>query len=111
MDEDGQLHFIELNARIQVEHPVTEAVTGIDLVRSQLLLAAGEPLRSVVPDAVEVRGHAIECRINAEDPETFLPSAGKIERFTARAAPGFGWIAPLMPAGPSSRITTRSWPR
>jgi acetyl-CoA carboxylase biotin carboxylase subunit len=88
MDEDGQLHFIELNARIQVEHPVTEAVTGIDLVRSQLLLAAGEPLRSVVPDAVEVRGHAIECRINAEDPETFLPSAGKIERFTAPGGPG-----------------------
>ena len=88
MDAEGQLYFIELNARIQVEHPVTEAVTGIDLVRSQLQLAAGEPLRSVVPEAVEVRGHAIECRVNAEDPETFLPSAGTIERFAAPGGPG-----------------------
>ncbi len=88
MDDERKLYFIELNARIQVEHPVTEAVTGIDLVRSQLLLAAGEPLGSVVPDAVEIRGHAIECRVNAEDPETFLPSAGKIERFAAPGGPG-----------------------
>lgn len=88
MDDTGQLYFIELNARIQVEHPVTEAVTGVDLVRSQLLLAAGEPLRSVVPQGVEIRGHAIECRVNAEDPETFLPSAGKIERFAAPGGPG-----------------------
>ena len=88
MDAEGQLFFIELNARIQVEHPVTEAVTGIDLVRSQLQLAAGDPLSSVVPEAVEVRGHAIECRVNAEDPETFLPSAGRIERFAAPGGPG-----------------------
>ena len=83
MDEDGELHFIELNARIQVEHPVTEAVTGVDLVKSQLLLAAGEPLDSVVSQPVQVRGHAIECRVNAEDPETFMPSAGKIRDFSA----------------------------
>lgn len=85
MDEAGDLHFIELNARIQVEHPVTEEVTGIDLVRSQIRLAAGEPLDAVIPQPVNVSGHAIECRVNAEDPETFLPSAGKIEQF---AAPG-----------------------
>jgi acetyl-CoA carboxylase biotin carboxylase subunit len=83
MDEDGELHFIELNARIQVEHPVTEAVTGVDLVKSQLLLAAGEALDSVVSQPVQVRGHAIECRVNAEDPETFMPSAGKITDFSA----------------------------
>ena len=83
MDEDGELHFIELNARIQVEHPVTEAVTGVDLVKSQLLLAAGEPLDAVVSQPVQVRGHAIECRVNAEDPETFMPSAGKIRDFSA----------------------------
>ena len=83
MDEDGELHFIELNARIQVEHPVTEAVTGVDLVKSQLLLAAGEPLDAVVSQPVQVRGHAIECRVNAEDPETFMPSAGKIKDFSA----------------------------
>ncbi len=85
MDEDGELHFIELNARLQVEHPITEAVTGVDIVKSQLLLAAGEPLTSVLTEPVELRGHAVECRINAEDPETFLPSAGKITRF---APPG-----------------------
>ncbi len=81
MDEDGELYFIELNARIQVEHPITEAVTGVDLVKSQLLLAAGQPLSVVVPDPIEITGHAIECRINAEDPETFTPSAGLITKY------------------------------
>lgn len=85
MDEDGGLYFIELNARIQVEHPVTEAVTGVDLVTSQLRLAAGEPLADVAPGPFAVSGHAIECRINAEDPETFRPSAGRIETY---APPG-----------------------
>ena len=85
MDEAGQLHFIELNARIQVEHPVTEAVSGVDLVRSQIRLAAGEPLSEVLPGPPEVCGHAIECRVNAEDPVTFRPSAGRIGRY---AAPG-----------------------
>ena len=88
MDEDGNLHFIELNARIQVEHPVTEAVAGVDLVKSQLLLASGETLSSVVPKPVYMRGHAIECRVNAEDPETFLPSAGKIAKFVPPGGPG-----------------------
>ena len=83
MDEAGQLHFIELNARIQVEHPVTEAVSGVDLVRSQIRLAAGEPLSEVLPGPPELNGHAIECRVNAEDPVTFRPSAGRIGRYSA----------------------------
>ncbi|MEO1045579.1 MAG: acetyl-CoA carboxylase biotin carboxylase subunit [Pseudomonadota bacterium] len=75
--EDGQFYFIEMNTRLQVEHPVTEAITGIDLVREQILIAAGEPL-SFTQDEVELHGHAIECRINAEDPRTFAPSPGKV---------------------------------
>src|SRR5437868_4382433 len=81
MDEQSNLHFIEMNTRIQVEHPVTEMVTGIDLVKSQILIAVGERLESVLQRDVEHRGHAIECRINAEHPETFTPSAGKIIAF------------------------------
>ncbi|HWZ42378.1 MAG TPA: acetyl-CoA carboxylase biotin carboxylase subunit [Candidatus Saccharimonadales bacterium] len=83
MDEDGSLHFIEMNTRIQVEHPVTEMVTGIDLVKSQILLAAGATLSETVRkiDRQGQRGHAIECRINAEHPEKFTPSAGKISTF------------------------------
>ena len=88
MDEDGELHFIELNARIQVEHPVTEAVSGVDLVKSQLLLADGASLGAVVPGPVEIRGCAIECRVNAEDPETFRPSAGRIDRYAPPGGPG-----------------------
>jgi acetyl-CoA carboxylase biotin carboxylase subunit len=80
MDEDGSLHFIEMNTRIQVEHPVTEMVTGIDLVKSQILLANGARVKEIVPK-VERRGHSIECRINAEHPEKFTPSAGKIKTF------------------------------
>ncbi|PYP90606.1 MAG: acetyl-CoA carboxylase biotin carboxylase subunit [Candidatus Angelobacter sp. Gp1-AA117] len=80
MDEDGSLHFIEMNTRIQVEHPVTEMVTGIDLVKSQILLADGARLHDVIPK-VERKGHSIECRINAEHPEKFTPSAGKIKTF------------------------------
>ncbi len=85
MDEDGSLHFIEMNTRIQVEHPVTEFITGVDLVKAQLRIAAGEKLSSIIPDPVIMRGHAIECRINAEHPEKFTPSAGKI---TAYNLPG-----------------------
>lgn len=78
MDEKGNLYFIEVNARIQVEHPVTELVTGIDLVKSQILIAAGLPLSQIIPDGVTIRGHAIECRVNAEHPEKFTPSPGRI---------------------------------
>jgi acetyl-CoA carboxylase biotin carboxylase subunit len=78
MDERGHLYFIEVNARIQVEHPITEWVTGVDLVRSQIMIAAGYKLREVLNGPIEVHGHAIECRINAEHPETFVPSPGRI---------------------------------
>lgn len=78
MDESGKLHFIEVNARIQVEHPVTEFVTGIDLVKSQIRIAAGASLKDLLPRPIVQRGHSIECRINAENPETFAPSPGRI---------------------------------
>jgi len=85
--EDGRFYFIEMNTRIQVEHPVTEFVTGVDLVREQLLIASGEKLKLKQSDIV-IRGHAIECRINAEDSETFLPSPGLIKHFHAPGGPG-----------------------
>jgi acetyl-CoA carboxylase biotin carboxylase subunit len=83
----GQFYFIEMNTRIQVEHPVTERITGVDLVREQILVAAGEPL-SIRQEDIQIRGHAIECRINAEDSETFMPSPGLIEGFHAPGGPG-----------------------
>lgn len=76
--ECGQIYFIEVNARVQVEHPVTEWITGIDIVKSQIRIAAGERLPDIVPLPVEIRGHAMECRINAEHPETFAPSPGRV---------------------------------
>ena len=82
--EDGQFFFIEMNTRLQVEHPVTEMVTGIDIVKEQLLIAGGEKL-SITQQDVKIVGHAFECRINAEDSSTFMPSPGKI---TAYHAPG-----------------------
>ncbi len=85
--ENGQFYFIEMNTRLQVEHPVTELVTGIDIVKEQLLIASGEPLRHRQKD-VAIRGHAIECRINAEDAKTFTPSPGKITRYHAPGGPG-----------------------
>jgi acetyl-CoA carboxylase biotin carboxylase subunit len=85
--EDGRFYFIEMNTRIQVEHPVTELVTGVDLVREQLLIASGQKL-SIKQEDIVIRGHAIECRINAEDPETFLPSPGLIRHFHAPGGPG-----------------------
>ena len=83
----GEFYFIEMNTRIQVEHPVTERITGVDLVREQILVAAGEPL-SIRQEDVQIRGHAIECRINAEDSETFMPSPGTIQGFHAPGGPG-----------------------
>jgi len=83
----GQFYFIEMNTRIQVEHPVTERITGVDLVREQILVAAGEPL-SFRQEDIQIRGHAIECRINAEDSETFMPSPGLIQGFHAPGGPG-----------------------
>jgi acetyl-CoA carboxylase biotin carboxylase subunit len=88
MDEDGQLYFIEMNTRIQVEHPVTEAITGVDLVKAQLLIASGERLDAILPQKIEIRGHAIECRINAEHPEKFTPSAGRITAFNVPGGNG-----------------------
>ena len=81
MDEHGELYFLEMDTRIQMEHPVTEMVTGIDLVKSQVLLAAGAPVPEISAGELCLRGHAIECRINAEDPITFAPSSGRITSF------------------------------
>jgi acetyl-CoA carboxylase biotin carboxylase subunit len=90
--QDGQFYFIEMNTRVQVEHPVTEMVTGFDIVKEQLKIAAGEIL-SIRQEDVKLRGHAIECRLNAEDPKTFMPSPGLIEQFH-------------MPGGPGIRVET-----
>ncbi|WP_220719170.1 acetyl-CoA carboxylase biotin carboxylase subunit [Agarivorans litoreus] len=88
--ENGEFYFIEMNTRIQVEHPVTEMVTGIDLIKEQLRIAAGQPL-SFSQEQVKLTGHAIECRINAEDPETFIPSPGRINRFHPPGGMGIRW--------------------
>jgi acetyl-CoA carboxylase biotin carboxylase subunit len=93
--ENGEFFFIEMNTRLQVEHTVTEMITGMDLVQQQILVAAGEKLTIRQKD-VQLNGHAIECRINAEDPYTFVPSPGKIDRFH-------------MPGGPGVRIDTHAY--
>ncbi|AXE61311.1 acetyl-CoA carboxylase biotin carboxylase subunit [Candidatus Thioglobus sp. NP1] len=85
--DKNKFYFIEMNTRVQVEHPVTEMITGVDIVREQILIAGGEKL-SLTQEQVEIKGHAIECRINAEDPETFMPSPGKITQY--HAAGGLG---------------------
>ncbi len=88
MDATRQLYFIELNTRIQVEHPITEAITGVDLVKAQLRIASGDRLDEVLPSKLEIRGHAIECRINAEHPRKFTPSAGQITAFNVPGGNG-----------------------
>ena len=87
LDVTGEFYFIEMNTRIQVEHPVTEMVTGIDLIKEQIRVSAGEPM-SFGQDDLKIQGHAIECRINAEDSDTFAPSPGKIRTFHVPGGPG-----------------------
>ncbi len=88
MDADHQLHFIEMNTRIQVEHPITEAITGVDMVKAQLRIASGDKLSDILPAKLELRGHAIECRIHAEHPHKFPPSAGQITAFNVPGGNG-----------------------
>lgn len=85
--QDGEFYFIEMNTRVQVEHPVTEMITGVDIVREQLRIASGERL-SFNQDDIQIDGHAVECRINAEDPKTFMPSPGMVELWHAPGGPG-----------------------
>jgi acetyl-CoA carboxylase biotin carboxylase subunit len=101
MDGNSNFYFMEINTRIQVEHPVTEMITGIDIIKEQIKLAAGEPL-SFKQHEVKFSGHSMECRINAEDPENFIPSPGKISTFIVPGGPGIrvdtaafsGWVVP-----------------
>jgi acetyl-CoA carboxylase biotin carboxylase subunit len=104
--QDNEFYFIEMNTRVQVEHPVTELVTGIDIVKAQLLIAAGEPLPYTQND-IQIRGHAVECRINAEDPKTFAPSPGPIRLWHSPGGPGSASTAMCTPATTCRRSTIR----
>jgi acetyl-CoA carboxylase biotin carboxylase subunit len=94
--EDGTFSFIEMNTRLQVEHPITEMVTGIDVVAEQIRVAAGLPLRCPFA-SIQPRGHSMECRINAENPETFMPSPGKVTEYFAPGGPGVRVDSALYP--------------
>ena len=96
LDEDDQFYFMEMNTRIQVEHPVTEMVTLADIVRNQIVIATGKDV-GYTQDEVQISGHSIECRINAEDPVKFTPSPGKITTFN-------------FPGGPGVRVDTAAYP-
>ena len=85
--QDNEFYFIEMNTRLQVEHPVTEMITGIDIVKEQLKIASGEKL-AIKQEDVKIKGHAIECRMNAEDPKTFMPSPGDIKLWHMPGGPG-----------------------
>lgn len=101
LDKDGQIYFMEINTRIQVEHPVTEMVTGVDIIKEQIKLAAGEPL-SLKQQDIKISGHSIECRVNAEDPVKFIPSPGNVALFIPPGGAGVrtdtaaysGWTVP-----------------
>lgn len=94
--EDGQFYFIEMNTRVQVEHPVTEMVTGVDIIEQQIRIAAGEGL-TLQQDDIQLRGHAIECRINAEDPQTFMPSPGRVEQYYVPGGAGIRMDSHIYP--------------
>ncbi|VEB40963.1 Biotin carboxylase [Chromobacterium violaceum] len=106
--ENGEFYFIEMNTRVQVEHPVTEMITGVDIVQEQIRIAAGEKLRYKQKDIV-LAGHAMECRINAEDPFTFVPSPGKIESYHPAGGPASASIRTSTRATPCPRTTIRWW--
>ena len=110
LDQDGAFYFMEMNTRIQVEHPVTEMVTGVDLVKEQLRIAAGRPLSGAQPTRLRPRGHAIELRINAEDPETFAPSPGPDQPPRAARRPGVRVDTHIYAGYRFPRTTTACWP-
>ena len=103
--EDGEFFFIEMNTRLQVEHPITEQITGVDLVREQIRIAAGLPL-SLSQEDVTFNGHAIECRINAEHPDTFMPTPGKVTAFHSAGGPAYALSPAFIRAIPSLPIMT-----
>ena len=108
LSQEGEYFFLEMNTRIQVEHTVTELVTGLDLIREQVLIAAGEPLWLRQED-VRLSGHAIECRINAEDPSNgFLPTPGRITGYVEPGGPGCEWT-PASRRGVRSSVSTTRW--